>query len=143
MPSIYQPRRPRASPLWQLVNHGWGSFSADYEKNTALYSVLSNRTPSPPSNRSSAPAILLLDSLASNAPIAAMSGCSHSPAKLATFVPLAISDACAPQVNGSRDLYVIKSRIDKWFSPFPKCCAASFANVVGCFLFCSRVRSIR
>jgi hypothetical protein len=32
MPSIYQPRRPRASPLWQLVNHGWGSFSADYEK---------------------------------------------------------------------------------------------------------------
>ncbi len=32
MPSIYQPRRPRASPLWQLVNHGWSSFSADYEK---------------------------------------------------------------------------------------------------------------
>jgi hypothetical protein len=36
MPSIYQPRRPRASPLWQLVNHGWSSFTADYEKNTAL-----------------------------------------------------------------------------------------------------------
>ena len=32
MPSIYQPRRPRASPLWQLVNHGWSSFSAAYEK---------------------------------------------------------------------------------------------------------------
>lgn len=32
MPSIYQPRRPRASPLWQLVNHGWSSFVADYEK---------------------------------------------------------------------------------------------------------------
>jgi hypothetical protein len=32
MPFIYQPRRPRASPLWQLVTHGWGSFSSDYEK---------------------------------------------------------------------------------------------------------------
>lgn len=32
VPSIYQPRRPRASPLWQLVNHGWSSFVADYEK---------------------------------------------------------------------------------------------------------------
>ncbi len=32
MPSIYQSRRPRASPLWQLVHHGWGAFSSDYEK---------------------------------------------------------------------------------------------------------------
>ena len=32
MSSIYQPRRPRASPLWQLVYHGWNSFLADYEK---------------------------------------------------------------------------------------------------------------
>ena len=32
MPSIYQPRRPRASPLWQLVRHGWDDFLANYEK---------------------------------------------------------------------------------------------------------------
>ncbi len=32
MPSIYQPRRPRASPLWQLVQHGWDDFLSDYEK---------------------------------------------------------------------------------------------------------------
>ncbi len=32
MPSIYQPRRPRASPLWQIVRHGWDGFLADYEK---------------------------------------------------------------------------------------------------------------
>ena len=31
MPSIYQPRRPRASPLWQLVHHGWDDFLANYE----------------------------------------------------------------------------------------------------------------
>ena len=31
MPSIYQPRRPRASPLWQLVHHGWDEFLANYE----------------------------------------------------------------------------------------------------------------
>lgn len=31
MPSIYQPRRPRASPLWQLVHHGWDDFLAQYE----------------------------------------------------------------------------------------------------------------
>ena len=31
MPSIYQPRRPRASPLWQVVHHGWGEFLANYE----------------------------------------------------------------------------------------------------------------
>ena len=31
MPSIYQPRRPRASPLWQLVHHGWDEFVANYE----------------------------------------------------------------------------------------------------------------
>ena len=71
-----------------------------------------------------------------------MSAFSPSPAKLATSVLLAISDACDPPVNGSRDLYVIKSLIDRWFSPFPKCCAASFANVVSYFLFYSKVRSI-
>ena len=32
MSSVYQPRRPRASPLWQLVHHGWDDFLADYEK---------------------------------------------------------------------------------------------------------------
>jgi len=32
MPSIYQPRRPRASPLWQIVHHGWDAFFALYEK---------------------------------------------------------------------------------------------------------------
>ena len=32
MPSVYQPRRPRASPLWQLVHHGWDDFLADYQK---------------------------------------------------------------------------------------------------------------
>ncbi len=31
MPSIYQPRWPRASPLWQLVHHGWDQFLANYE----------------------------------------------------------------------------------------------------------------
>lgn len=31
MPSIYQPRRPRASPLWQLIHHGWDDFLAHYE----------------------------------------------------------------------------------------------------------------
>ena len=31
MPSVYQPRRPRASPLWQIVHHGWDDFLADYE----------------------------------------------------------------------------------------------------------------
>lgn len=31
MPSIYQPRRPRASPLWQVVHHGWSDFLAHYE----------------------------------------------------------------------------------------------------------------
>ena len=31
MPSAYQPRRPRASPLWQLVRHGWDDFLANYE----------------------------------------------------------------------------------------------------------------
>jgi hypothetical protein len=31
MPSIYRPRRPRASPLWQIVHHGWASFLAEYE----------------------------------------------------------------------------------------------------------------
>jgi hypothetical protein len=32
MPSIYQPRRPRASPLWQIVHHGWDTFLANYEQ---------------------------------------------------------------------------------------------------------------
>ena len=32
MPSIYQPRRPRASPLWQIIHHGWDGFLADYER---------------------------------------------------------------------------------------------------------------
>ena len=32
MPSIYQPRRPRASPLWQIVHHGWHDFLAGYEQ---------------------------------------------------------------------------------------------------------------
>ncbi|MFT5110215.1 MAG: ribosomal protein S27E [Pseudoalteromonas tetraodonis] len=32
MPSIYQPRRPRASPLWQIVHHAWGDFRAGYER---------------------------------------------------------------------------------------------------------------
>jgi hypothetical protein len=32
MPSIYQPRRPRASPLWQIVHHGWSDFLANYER---------------------------------------------------------------------------------------------------------------
>ena len=32
MPSIYQPRRPRASPLWQIVTAAWDAFVAGYEK---------------------------------------------------------------------------------------------------------------
>ncbi len=32
MPSVYQPRRPRASPLWQIVHHAWGDFRAGYER---------------------------------------------------------------------------------------------------------------
>lgn len=32
MPSVYRPRRPRASPLWQIVHHGWDDFLARYEK---------------------------------------------------------------------------------------------------------------
>lgn len=32
MPSIYQPRRPRTSPLWQLVHHGRADFLTRYEK---------------------------------------------------------------------------------------------------------------
>jgi hypothetical protein len=26
VPSIYQPRRPRASPLWQIIHHGWDDY---------------------------------------------------------------------------------------------------------------------
>jgi hypothetical protein len=32
VPAIYQPRRPRASPLWQIIHHGWDAFLAHYEK---------------------------------------------------------------------------------------------------------------
>jgi hypothetical protein len=32
VPSIYQPRRPRASPLWQIVTAAWDAFVAGYEK---------------------------------------------------------------------------------------------------------------
>ena len=31
MPSIYRPRRPRASPLWQVVHHCWSDFVTGYE----------------------------------------------------------------------------------------------------------------
>jgi hypothetical protein len=31
MPSIYRPRRPRASPLWQIVHPAWDAFLRDYE----------------------------------------------------------------------------------------------------------------
>jgi hypothetical protein len=32
MASIYQPRRPRASPLWQVVHTAWDDFLTGYEK---------------------------------------------------------------------------------------------------------------
>ena len=31
MTTVYRPRRPRASPLWQLVHHAWGNFVTRYE----------------------------------------------------------------------------------------------------------------
>ncbi len=31
MPSIYRPRRPRASPLWQIIHQGWDEFQEQYE----------------------------------------------------------------------------------------------------------------
>jgi ribosomal protein S27E len=31
MPAIHHPRRPRASPLWQVVHHAWDDFLASYE----------------------------------------------------------------------------------------------------------------
>ena len=34
MPSIYQARRPRASPLWQIVHHAWDDSLAGYEKHS-------------------------------------------------------------------------------------------------------------
>jgi hypothetical protein len=30
--SIHHQRRPRASPLWQIVHHAWDDFLASYEK---------------------------------------------------------------------------------------------------------------
>jgi hypothetical protein len=32
VPSVYQPRRPRASPLWQILTAAWEAFLATYEK---------------------------------------------------------------------------------------------------------------
>jgi len=32
MLTIYQPRRPRVSPLWQIIHHGWDAFLALNEK---------------------------------------------------------------------------------------------------------------
>jgi len=32
VPAIYHPRRPRASPLWQIVTAAWEAFVAGYEK---------------------------------------------------------------------------------------------------------------
>ena len=32
MPSVCRPRRPRASPLWQLVHHYWSAFESGCEK---------------------------------------------------------------------------------------------------------------
>ena len=31
MPTVYRPRRPRASPLWQIIHHGWDEFQSQYE----------------------------------------------------------------------------------------------------------------
>ena len=31
MPSVYRPRRPRASPLWQIIHNGWDDFQSQYE----------------------------------------------------------------------------------------------------------------
>lgn len=30
--SVYRPRRPRASPLWQIIHHGWDDFQSDYKQ---------------------------------------------------------------------------------------------------------------
>ena len=32
MPSVHHVRRPRASPLWQIVHHVWDDFLTGYEK---------------------------------------------------------------------------------------------------------------
>jgi hypothetical protein len=32
MASIYRPRRPRASPLWQIIHQAWNEFQTTYEK---------------------------------------------------------------------------------------------------------------
>jgi ribosomal protein S27E len=32
VPAVYHPRRPRASPLWQIVTAAWATFVATYEK---------------------------------------------------------------------------------------------------------------
>ena len=60
VPSVYQPRRPRASPLWQLVHHGWDEFLANTPppKPSATPSAsdsscpTGNSVPSPPSTLS-------------------------------------------------------------------------------------------
>ncbi|MDB4657708.1 transposase zinc-binding domain-containing protein, partial [Verrucomicrobiales bacterium] len=31
MPTVYHPRRPRASPLWQIIHQGWDQFQTNYE----------------------------------------------------------------------------------------------------------------
>ena len=31
MPTVYRPRRPRASPLWQIIHQGWDQFQTHYE----------------------------------------------------------------------------------------------------------------
>ena len=31
MPSFYCQRRPRASPLWQIIHHAWDEFQTQYE----------------------------------------------------------------------------------------------------------------
>lgn len=41
--SIYRPRRPRASPLWQIIHHGWDEFQSQYE----LHPLNPGRTDAP------------------------------------------------------------------------------------------------
>ncbi len=51
MPSIYRPRRPRASPLWQIVHTSWADFRAGSEacppksqQTIRYYGIYSNKT---------------------------------------------------------------------------------------------------